>query len=360
MGLNVGVIAATGYAGGETVRLLSYHPNVNLNYITSRKLIAKYFHSIYPNLRGISNLKFEEFNLEKAKEKCDLVFLAVPHGVSQAMVPDLLEVGLKIIDLSADFRIKDVKEYKTYYEKDHICPEFLEKAVYGLPELHRNEIKSSNLIAVAGCHASSAIYALYPLINENLIQIDNIIVDSKTGSSGSGASMSESSHHPIRANSIRPYKMTGHRHTAEIEQELSFILKKKGIENTNVKVGFSAHAVNLVRGILSTSYVFYDTSKQIDEKMLFKAYRNAYKDEPFVRLITQKTGIFRLPDPKVIIGTNYCDVGFQLDNHMNRIVLLCALDNLIKGTAGNAIQCMNIMLGFPETAGLEFPGYFPL
>ncbi|MFX1275150.1 MAG: N-acetyl-gamma-glutamyl-phosphate reductase [Promethearchaeota archaeon] len=354
MELNVGVIAATGYAGGEAVRLLSFHPNVNLNYVTSRKLITKYFHSVYPNFRNISKLKFEEFSTEKAKEKCDIVFLAVPHKVSQDMVPELLEVGLKVIDLSADFRIKNKEIYKKYYKKEHVNPAFLDKAVYGIPELHREEIKKANLIAVAGCQAACAIYGLYPLIKEGLVQVNNIIIDSKTGSSGSGASHNEASHHPIRANSIRPYKLTGHRHIAEIEQELTLL--NKGNE---VKVGFSAHGVNLVRGILSTSHLFYDESKNIDEKIIFKAYRTAFKDEPFTRLINQKTGIYRLPDPKIIIGTNFVDVGFQLDDNINRIVVVSALDNLVKGTAGNAIQCMNLMCNFPETMGLEFPGYFP-
>jgi len=355
MEYNVGVVAASGYAGGEAVRLLSSHPQVKLNYITSRKLISKYFHSVYPNLRNISNLKFEEFTIEDAKKKCDVIFLAVPHKISQDIVPDLLEVGLKVIDLSADFRIKDEMVYKKYYKKEHSHPELLESAIYGIPELHRDEIKKADLVAVAGCQASSAIYGLYPLVREGLIQVHNIIIDSKTGSSGSGASFNESSHHPIRANSIRPYKMTGHRHTAEIEQELSFIST-----NMEVKVGFSAHGVNLVRGILSTSHVFFDESIEMDEKTIFKAYRVALKDEPFLRLVNQKTGIFRLPDPKIIVGTNYCDVGFQLDSNMNRIVVLSALDNLVKGTAGNAVQCMNLMCGFPETTGLEFPGYYPL
>jgi len=358
--MNVGVIAASGYAGGEAVRILSSHPKVNLNYITSRKLIGKYFHSIYPNLRNISNLKFEEYSSKKATERCDLVFMATPHKVSQDLVPELIEAGLKVIDLSADFRLKDKKIYQKYYKKEHSYPELLKKAVYGLPELHREEIKDSNLIAVAGCHASSAIYGLYPLIKEDLIQTKGIIIDSKSGSSGSGADFNESTHHPIRANSIRAYKMTGHRHTAEIEQELMLILKNFSNKDHIVQVGFSAHAVNLVRGILSTSHLFFDESTEINEKILFKAYRAAYGNEPFIRIIKQKTGIFRLPDPKLVIGTNFADVGFVIDDHMNRIVVLCALDNLVKGAAGNAVQCMNIMCGFPETTGLEFPGYFPL
>ncbi len=356
---NVGVIAASGYAGGEAVRILSAHPKVDLNYITSRKLIGKYFHQIYPNFRNISTLKFEEFSIKAIKEKCDIIFIATPHGISQTFIPEILEVGLKVIDLSADFRLKDPSLYVTYYKKEHSCPELLNKAVYGLPELHRHEIKAADLIAVAGCHASSAIYALYPLIKNKIIKTNPIVVDSKTGSSGSGASFNEATHHPIRANSIRPYSMTGHRHTAEIEQELTLIQNEVTSSGSSVKVGFSAHGINLVRGILSTSHVFFEEGLNLEEKTLFKAYRDCFKEEPFLRLINQKIGIFRLPDPKTIVGTNYSDVGFQLDDHMNRIVALCALDNLVKGTAGNGVQCMNISCGFPEKMGLEFPGFFP-
>ncbi len=360
MTINVGVVAASGYAGGEAVRILANHPEVNLNYITSRSLIGKYFHTTYPNFRKILDLKYEEYSIKKVQEKCDVLFLATPHGVSQEMVPEILETGIKIIDLSADFRLKDKEIYKNYYKKEHSHPELFERAVYGLPELHREEIKTSDLIAVAGCQASSAIYGLYPLIKEGLIQTNNIIVDSKTGSSGSGSSVNEATHHAIRANSIRPYKVTGHRHTAEIEQELSLLSSINKGSTHRVNVGFSAHAVNLVRGILSTSHVFYHENKEINERTLFKTYRAAIREEPFLRLINQRTGVFRLPDPKIIVGTNYCDIGFQLDVHLKRIVILCTLDNLIKGTAGNGVQCMNIMLCFPETMGLEFPGCFPL
>lgn len=354
----VGVIGATGFTGGEIIRLLHFHPNVELNYVTSRKLIGKYVSSRNPNLRGVSNLKYENYTIEKAKEKCDYVFLCVPHKVSQDMVPTLLDAGVKIIDLSADFRIKDKEIYKYYYKKDHSSSELLERAVYGLPEIHRSEIKTADLVAVAGCHAASAIYALYPLVKDDLIQLDKIIVDSKTGSSGSGAISSDSTHHPLRANSIRPYKMTDHRHTAEIEQELGLFAEKYN-KKEQIKVGFSAHAVNIVRGILSTCHVMFDESKEIDDKILFKSYRGAYNNEPFVRIIKQSSGLFKLPDPKVIAGTNYVDVGFEVDPHLNRIVALSTLDNIVKGAVGNAIQCLNIMLNINETTGLEFPGFYP-
>ncbi len=356
--MRVGIIGGSGYAGGSLLQLLSVYPgsDVELTYVTSRSLVGKPIHTSLVTLRGVEKvkkLKFEMPSPERAKELCDLVFLAVPHGTSHSIIKDYLDAGLKVVDLSADYRIKDLKTYEYYYGT-HGCPEYIKEAVYGMPEIHRKEIKNARLVAVPGCHASSAIYALLPLVKEDLIQTDKIIVDSKTGSSGSGAEVSESTHHPIRANSIRPYGLTGHRHTAEIEQELEFISSGK-----KVTVGFSAHGANLVRGILSTSYAFLNPDKKVDEKTVIQAYRNFYKDEPFIRFMKLNTGVFRLPDPKLIAGTNYVDVGFELDDHMPRIVAVCALDNLIKGTAGNAIQCMNIMCGFPETQGLEFPGIFP-
>ncbi|MCP4764557.1 MAG: N-acetyl-gamma-glutamyl-phosphate reductase [archaeon] len=357
--MRVGIIGGSGFAGGTLLQLLLMHPNVEVGLVTSRTLVGKYIHQIHPNLKGISkNIKFELMKKEIIKEKCDFVFLAIPHGTAHLLVPDLLETGVKVIDLSADYRIKKQSVYEKYYV-NHSNPDLLKTAVYGMPELHRDEIKKANLVAGPGCHASSAIYALAPLVNEGLINLKQIIVDSKTGSSGSGHKVTEASHHPFRENSIRAYKMTGHRHTAEIEQELGYLANNTKYEENEytVKVGFSAHGINIIRGILSTCHIF--PNKEVDEKTLIKAYRKFYKDEPFIRFIKQKTGIYRLPDPKLIGGTNYVDVGFELDEHMDRIVALCALDNLVKGAAGNAVQCMNIMAEFNEKAGLEFPGLFP-
>ncbi|MHA1341203.1 MAG: N-acetyl-gamma-glutamyl-phosphate reductase [Promethearchaeota archaeon] len=358
---SVGVIGGSGFAGGSLLQILMQHPNVEVSLVTSRSLVGKYIHNIHPNLRSArKKIKFEIFNIEKIRESCDLVFLAVPHGASQDIVPKLIETGVKIIDLSADYRIKDQETYEHYYQK-HMNPELLVDSVYGMPELHRKEIKDAKLVAGPGCHAASAIYAIAPLVAENIIEVNNIIVDSKTGSSGSGHKISETTHHPFRANSIRPYKMTGHRHTAEIEQELGFIIngRKYKKDMPSVKVGFSAHGVNIIRGILSTCHLFIKSDIQIDNKSIVKAYRTFYKDEPFIRFIKQQTGIYRLPDPKLIIGTNFADVGFEIDQHLNRIVALCALDNLVKGAAGNAVQCMNIMGNFKESAGLEYIGLFP-
>jgi N-acetyl-gamma-glutamyl-phosphate/LysW-gamma-L-alpha-aminoadipyl-6-phosphate reductase len=322
--------------------------------LTSRTFVGKFVHSQIPTLRGIINLKFEMPSNEQIRNKCDIVFTAVPHKASHEMMKSILDCGVKVIDLSADFRLKNISAYNIYYG-DHSCPELLSEAVYGMPEIHRNEIKNAKLVAVPGCQASSAIYALAPLIKEKLIELNHIIIDSKTGSSGSGAEISESSHHPLRANSLRPYKLAGHRHTAEIEQELTGLFE--GSEQ--IKVGFSAHGVNLTRGILSTTYSYLSSNKQVEEKDIIKAYRNFYQNEKFIRFMKLANGVFRLPDPKLIMGTNYADVGFELDSHVNRIISVCALDNLVKGTAGNAIQCMNIMLNLNEETGLEFPGLYP-
>jgi N-acetyl-gamma-glutamyl-phosphate/LysW-gamma-L-alpha-aminoadipyl-6-phosphate reductase len=351
--MRVGIIGASGYAGGTLVQLLLFHKNVELTYVTSRKYVGKFVYSQIPTLRGMTDLKFELPNNETIRNKCDIVFTAVPHGTSHEMMPDLLASGVKVIDLSADFRLKDPNVYKKYYN-EHSHPELMSSAAYGMPELHREQIKTAKLVAVPGCMASSVIYALSPLIREGLIQTNHIIADSKTGSSGSGAEVSEASHHPIRANCVRPYKLTGHRHTAEIEQELTLV----GNNQDQVKVGFSAHAVDLTRGILSTTYSIPKLEK-IEEKDIIKAYRKFYTGEKFVRFMKISTGVFQLPDPKLIMGTNYVDVGFELDEHVSRIVSVCALDNLVKGTAGNAIQSMNIMSNFKEEEGLLFPGLFP-
>lgn len=358
--MKVGIIGGSGFAGGTLLQILLMHPNAEVTNVTSRSLIGKYIHSVHPNLRNISkNIKFSALKSQKLADECELVFTAIPHGTAHKIIPDLLEIGLKVIDLSADYRIKDQSIYESYYG-EHTSPEYIDQAVYGMPELHRKDIKNAKLIAGPGCHASSAIYALAPLVNEGIISTDSIIVDSKTGSSGSGHKVSEASHHPFRENSIRPYKMTGHRHTAEIEQELTFVENKLSYKNSvDVHVGFSAHGVNLIRGILSTCHVFIKNGIEIEEKMLYKAYRKFYRKEPFIRFVKQRTGLYQLPDPKLIGGTNYADVGFELDHHLNRIVALCALDNLVKGAAGNAVQCMNIMTGIDEKTGLDFPGLFP-
>lgn len=354
--MNVAIIGGSGYAGGELLRLLLGHPEATIKHVTSRKYAGKQVSSVHPNLDGLTSAKFVLPNIDQVTQGVDLVFLATPHGESQTLVPGLLDKGVRVVDLSADYRLKTQASYEYFYGK-HGSFSLCKDAVYGLPELNKAAIREAKLVAVPGCHASSAIYGLLPVTRAGLIEPFPIIVDSKTGSTGAGATPSESSHHPIRANTIRPYGLVGHRHTAEIEETIlpgfPEVIREK------VKVSFSAHAVDVVRGILSTIHVFLK-DKHEDEKPLFKAFREFTKDNPFLRFVKKQGGVFKLPDPKVIVGTNYCDIGFELDPLSNRLVIVTAIDNLVKGAAGNAVQCFNIMHGVAETVGLTQAGIFPL
>lgn len=354
--MDVSIVGGSGYAGGELARLLFQHPKATVKHVTSRKNAGKPISLLHPNFDGVSRIKFSLPDMDAVARDVDVVFLATPHHTSHAFVPDLLDSGVKVIDLSADFRLKSVERYEYFYgEHDH--PEYLEKAVYGMPELHAEAIKNANLIAVPGCHASSAIYSLYPVLSNDLIEPFPIIVDSKTGSTGAGIVPTPASHHPARANVIRPYKLTGHRHTAEIEQALLPSVAKD--HRHAFKVSFSAHAIDAVRGILSTVHVFL--KGELDsERPLYKAFRGFAKNQPFIRFVKKNAGLFKLPDPKTIIGTNFCDIGFEKDPLSSRLVIVSALDNLVKGAAGNAVQCFNIACGFDETTGLDAMPIFPL
>ena len=354
--MKVTIVGGSGYAGGELARLLLQHPEAEIKYITSRKNAGKPVSLVNPNLDNRTDLKYVVPNLDVVTNDVDVVFLAMPHGDSQKIIVSLLEKDIRIIDLSADFRLKDQQRYEYFYGP-HECFDVTSRAVYGLPELNRDAIKDAKLVAVPGCHASSAIYGLIPVARAGLIKPFPIIVDSKTGSSGAGSTPSEADHHPIRANVIRPYELTGHRHTAEIEETVGPLFPTE--DQPEFKVSFSAHAVDVVRGILSTIHVFLK-EKPEDEKPLYKAFREFIKGNPFIRLVKKQAGVFRLPDVKTIVGTNYCDIGFELDPLSNRLVIVSALDNLVKGAAGNAIQCFNIMHGFEETAGLNQIGIFPI
>ncbi|MCX8204798.1 MAG: N-acetyl-gamma-glutamyl-phosphate reductase [Candidatus Nezhaarchaeota archaeon] len=350
--MRVGVIGASGFTGGELLRLLLSHPRVEVTVATSREYADEYVFRVHPNLRGVTELKFSPLDLDRVAKECDVVFLATPHGVSVKYVPPLLEVGMRIVDLSADFRLKDLKQYKAWYGWEHPRPDLLKEAVYGLPELHRGEIKQARLVACPGCTATASILALAPLVRDGLVDLDHLVVDVKMGSSGAGSELTLSSHHSIRAGVIRPYAPAGHRHCAEIEQELGRIAGRE------IKVAMSAHAVDIVRGILSTGHAFL--ARHASQGELWKAYRSMYSGEPFVRIVKDKKGLYRLPDPKVVIGTNFCDVGFELDERVGRVVALAAIDNLVKGAAGQAVQCFNIMMGYDEREGLGFFGAHPL
>jgi len=346
--MKVGVVGGSGYAGGEILRLLMRHPEAEITAVTSRRYSGDYLYNVHPNLRGVTNLKFTPHEVSQMSEEVDLVFLATPHGVSKDFVHEYLEAGVKVIDLSADFRLKNPEDYPKWYNFEHPHPEMLEKAVYGLPELHRDELKNANHVACAGCMSGASILALMPVVKTGLVDTSKIVIDVKIGSSGGGATPTPASHHPERFGGLRPYKVVGHRHIAEIDQELSLAT------GSNIKVGFSPHAVNMARGILTTSHLWLNET--IKDGHIWKAYRGAYGDEPFIRLVKSKKGLYQLPDPRVVVGTNNVDIGFMLDTHVNRLVLFSAIDNLVKGAAGQAVQCFNAVMGYPETTGLNLVG----
>lgn len=350
--MRVGIIGASGYVGGELLRLLLLHPKVEVTVVTSRKYEGEYVHRVHANLRGLTDLQFSEQNLDGIGDKCDLVFTSVPHGTAIKVIPSLIETGVKVVDMSADFRLKNPKDYVKWYGYEHPSPELLEKFVYGVPELHREEIKNASNVAAPGCMAVTSILALAPLVKNHLIDEKHIVVDMKIGSSGAGVKPSLGTIHAERYGVIRPYKPVGHRHTGEIEQELS------ALSGNQLIVSMSPHAVNMVRGILCTAHVFVDREMTVGE--LWKTYRGFYVNEPFIRYIRDKKSLYQFPDPKIVIGSNFCDIGFEIDGRASRLVVLSATDNLMKGAAGSGVQCMNVMSSFDERTGLESAALHPL
>jgi N-acetyl-gamma-glutamyl-phosphate/LysW-gamma-L-alpha-aminoadipyl-6-phosphate reductase len=343
--LRASVVGASGYTGGELLRLLLFHPQVEVAQATSQSHTGEYIHQQHPNLRKRSMLQFVS---PTALQPCDVLFLALPHGESQKNIDRYLALAPRVVDLSADFRLRDPALYQRWYGEAHHSPQYLSRFVYGLPEVQREAMRTAHYISGVGCNATASILALLPLLRAGLLARDMpIVVDIKTGSSEGGASVNPGSHHPEKSHSVRAYALTGHRHTAEVIQELGL---------TNVHLSMTA--VDMVRGVLAAAHVFLKPG--VADKDLWKAYRAAYGSEPFVRIVKDRAGIHRVPDPKILAGSNYADVGFDLDPESGRVVSLAAIDNLMKGAAGSAVQAMNVMCGFEETAGLEFPGLHPI
>ncbi len=349
MALDVSIIGGSGYAGGELVRLLLSHPEVNIKQVTSERQVGKFIRTTHPNLRKRCDLKFVSLS---RLEPCDVLFLALPHGVSMQKLPEVRDLAPIIIDLSSDFRLNDPEDYPTWYSHEHNDLEALGIFVYGCPELHREEIRSADWIASPGCMSITTILGLYPLFQAGVVDLDMpVVTEAKTGSSGSGGSPSPASHHSERSGVVRSFKATGHRHTAEIIQELTF-------DGAKPSVAFSATAIEAVRGILTTSHVFLKGDLQ--DKDLWKIYREAYKEELFMRLVKENAGVHRYPEPKLLSGSNWCDVGFEKDPHSKRVVVMAATDNLMKGASGQAVQSFNIRMGFPEETAIDFPGLHPI
>lgn len=347
--IRAAVVGGSGYTGGELLRILVVHPQVEITTVTSREYAGKPVSLVHPNLKGFLNMNFSQFSLDKIGDKADVVFLGLPHGVSLNYVPKLLEMGLQVVDLSADFRLKNPELYKFWYGIEHPYPDLLDKAVYGLPELHEEELKGAKLIASPGCNATATILALAPVVHWNMASNLRFVSDVKVSSSEGGAKPSEGSHHPERQNAIRPYEAEGHRHAAEAEQELSRLGKRE------VKVSIVPHAISSVRGALASSHAWLDQT--LDDLDIWKKIAEFYKGKRFIRII--RGGIHPYPDPKYVVGSNFADVGFANEKRVLRLTMFSAIDNLMKGAAGQAVQSFNISRGFKEDEGLRTPPLRP-
>ena len=336
--IKAGIIGASGYTGGELLRLLVNHPNVKVELATSRSLEGKSITSTHRHLEGFMDLIYENPNSENIRERCDVVFLAVPHGSAMSYVPELLDGATKVVDLSADYRL-ETSVFEKIYETTHRDPR---KAVYGLVELHA-EAAEEDLVANPGCFPTGAILAAAPLAAAELIDI--AVFDSKTGISGAGISPTEVSHYPNLAENITAYKLTTHRHRAEILQELNRLDQKL------LNINFTPHVIPSIRGIFTTAHFF--TNELLTTDDLRTIYEGFYRDKPFIRF---PSGV---PSLTAVRGSNFCDIGFEVDKENNRVIVLSAIDNLVKGASGQAIQNMNIMFGLDETRGLWLPAAAP-
>ena len=343
--ITASIIGGSGYTGGEALRLLLDHPEVTVVQVTSRRRLGEYVYQTHPNLKKRTDLKFSD---PENLLPVDVMFLALPHGTAQKHIARYAAAGKKIVDLSADFRLQEVKGYQEWYGAAHEAPDWLEKFTYGLPELHREQIKQASYVSGVGCNATACNLAVLPLVQAGLIELDlPLVFEVKVGSSEGGAEGNPGSHHPERSGVIRTFSPFGHRHTAEVIQESG--LKQPVLTITSV---------DLVRGVLATAHC--QVKPGTAGKDLWKAYRQAATQNPFIRIAKEKRGVYRAPEPKILAGSNYADLGFELDEKNGHLVAMCAIDNLMKGAAGSAVQCMNLMFGFDETLGLDFPGLHPI
>ncbi len=343
----VSIVGGSGYTGGELIRILHFHPNVILQQVSSERFAGKLVTKVHANLRKMTNLKFCAIS---EIETCDLLFLCLPHGKAAQRFEEFRGKAEKIIDLSADFRLNNPAEYESWYGNPHPHPVLLQEFVYGIPELHRDAIKNAKYVTGAGCNATAAVLGLYPLFKHDCVVEDKTVIEVKVGSSEAGNMATDASHHPERSGAVRSFKPTNHRHSAEMLQELRF--------GKDIQIHFSATAIEMVRGVLATGHVFLKI--EMSEKEIWKLYRQEYGSEPFIRIVKDSEGSYRYPEPKLLAGTNYCDIGFEKDDRSERLVVISAIDNLMKGAAGQAVQAMNCMCGFDETTGLEFPGLHPI
>ena len=347
--IRVGIVGALGYGGGELVRLLSGHPGVELTYLSSELEKPLKMSDVLPNLRGFLDAECEVYDTETAIERCDVIFVAQHAGWAAKRAPEFLDAGVKMVDLSADFRLQSPQEYEQWYGEAHPAPELIEEAVYGLPELYRDQIKGARLIANPGCYPTSAILALAPLLAEKVIDPDTVIVDSKSGVSGAGRmGIKLDFHFPELNEGLKAYAVGAHRHTPEIEQELGRIAGRP------MTISFTPHLIPITRGILTTAYSRLIGSEWTTEEIV-RLYKEFYEGEPFVFVL--EPGEY--PVTKNVLTSNFCHVGLKVDQRTNRVVVMSVVDNLVKGMAGEAVQNMNLMFGLDEKTGLDRPGVHP-
>jgi len=341
----VAVLGASGYTGSDLLRLLLVHPNIEITHLTAEKHAGRMISDVFPHLRGFLDLELKPLKSKLIPKDIDIVFAALPHGTSALVIKELFERDIKIIDLGADFRLSN-KNYKKWYG-EHPCPELIKKAVYGITELNRDQVKKAKLVSNPGCYPTSAILGLAPVLKNNIADQASIIVDSKSGVSGAGRSPSLDYHYSEVNEGLKAYKIGEHRHMPEIEEALS------NYSGLKVQVSFTPHLIPMDRGILSTIYV--NLNKKVTTKKLISLYEEHYKDEKFVRISPEKV----YPSTNQVRGSNYCDIGIKVNSSNNTAVIVSVIDNLVKGASGQAVQNMNVMMGYEEATGLEMSPVFP-
>ncbi|MCX7822538.1 MAG: N-acetyl-gamma-glutamyl-phosphate reductase [Syntrophobacterales bacterium] len=346
--VRVAILGASGYTGFELIRILLYHPKAKITFVSSRSQEKTSLSEHYPPFKGIIDICYSTVDVEKIAEASDIVFTALPHGASMDIVPQLLERGLRVVDLSADYRLRDARVYQEWYGQ-HRNPDLLTRSVYGLPELYRGAIKRADLVANPGCYPTSIILALAPLLKYAMIELDSIISDSKSGVTGAGRGLSLTTHFCEVNESFKAYKVGGvHRHIPEIEQELSVMAGRE------VKIVFTPHLVPMSRGILSTVYVI--PKEGVGERDVEEAFKTFYRDEPFIRIFGSEA---ETPSTLQVRGSNYCDIGWRFDKRTGKLIVVSAIDNLTRGASGQAVWNMNLMVGLPETMGFQFAPWQP-
>ena len=345
--IKVGIIGATGYAGGELVRILTGHKDAEIKWYGSRSYIDKKYADVYRNMFQIVDAVCMDDNMEELASRVDVIFTATPQGLCASLVNEDILSKTKIIDLSADFRLKDAEVYEEWYKLEHKSPQFIEEAVYGLCEVNREDVKNARLVANPGCYTTCSILTAYPLAKEGLIDMDTLIIDAKSGTSGAGRGAKLPNLYCEVNENIKAYAVATHRHTPEIEEQLGYASGKKVVLN------FTPHLVPMNRGILATEYA--KLTKEVSYEEVKAVYDKYYGSEKFVRVLEKDV----CPETKWVEGSNYVDIGFKIDPRTNRIIMMGAIDNLVKGAAGQAVQNMNLMFGLPESEGLELVPMFP-